>query len=86
LADISPIRALLDQGCELEADVWCRSWPASLPELPRPLKNWGAPQLVREILAARAFRTAAPEIAGWGLRAALPPRRALREAHEEAPI
>ena len=24
-----------------------------LPELPRPLKNWGAPWLAREILAAR---------------------------------
>jgi hypothetical protein len=32
-------------------------WPA-LPELPRPLKNWGAPWLVRDILAARDQRLA----------------------------
>jgi hypothetical protein len=43
LADISPIRALLDQGCDLEADV-VPIVARELPELPRPLKNWGAPE------------------------------------------
>jgi hypothetical protein len=48
-ADIAPMRALLDKGCDLEADVV----PIVARELPRPLKNWGAPWLVRDILAAR---------------------------------
>jgi hypothetical protein len=41
-ADISPIRALIEQGCDLEADV-VPIVARELPELPRPLKNWGAP-------------------------------------------
>jgi hypothetical protein len=57
LADVSPIRALLDQGCDLEADV-VPIVARELPELPRPLKNWGAPWLVRDILAARDQRLA----------------------------
>ena len=40
-ADIAPIRALLDQGCDLEADI-LPIFARELPELPRPLKNWGA--------------------------------------------
>jgi hypothetical protein len=56
-SDIAPIRALLDQGCDLEADV-LPIVARELPELPRPLKNWGAPWLVREILAARDQRLA----------------------------
>jgi hypothetical protein len=56
-ADITPIRALLDQGCDLEADV-VPIVAREVPELPRPLKNWGAPWLVREILAAREQRLA----------------------------
>jgi len=57
-ADISPIRALIDQGCDLEADV-LPIVARELPELPRPLKNWGAPWLAREILAARDQRLGA---------------------------
>ena len=56
-ADISPIRALLEQGCDLQADV-VPIVARELPELPRPLTNWGAPWLVREILAARDQRLA----------------------------
>jgi hypothetical protein len=56
-ADISPIRALIEQGCDLEADV-VPIVARELPELPRPLKNWGAPWLAREILAAREQRLA----------------------------
>jgi hypothetical protein len=56
-ADVAPIRALLDQGCDLEADV-LPTVARTVPELPRPLKNWGAPWLVREILAAREQRLA----------------------------
>jgi hypothetical protein len=58
LADISPIRALIEQGCDLEVDV-LPIVAREIPELPRPLKNWGAPWLVREILAARGQRLAA---------------------------
>jgi hypothetical protein len=55
--DIAPIRALVDQGCDLEADI-LPIVARELPELPRPLKNWGAPWLVRDILAARDQRLA----------------------------
>src|SRR5215470_17553884 len=34
----------------------CRSLRSRLPQLPRPLKNWGAQWLVREILDARDRR------------------------------
>jgi hypothetical protein len=54
-SDIAPIRALLAQGCDLEADV-VPIVARELPELPRPLKNWGAPWLGRDILAARDQR------------------------------
>jgi hypothetical protein len=54
-ADIAPIEALLAQGCDLEADV-LPTVARMVPELPRPLKNWGAQWLVREILAARDRR------------------------------
>jgi hypothetical protein len=47
LADISPIRGLIEQGRDLEADI-LPIVARELPELPRPLKNWGAPWLVRE--------------------------------------
>ena len=68
-ADLEPIRALLDQGCDLEADV-VPAVANLLPDLPRPLKNWGAPWLVREILAAREQR-----LAGHRVEAAPPARR-----------
>jgi hypothetical protein len=55
LSDIAPIRGLIEQGCDLEADV-LPIVARMLPELPRPLKNWGAPWLVRDILAARDQR------------------------------
>jgi hypothetical protein len=45
LADISPILALIEQGCDLEADI-LPVIAREVPELPRPLKNWGAPWLV----------------------------------------
>ena len=38
LADISPIRALLAQGCDLEADL-VPIVAREVPELPRPLKR-----------------------------------------------
>jgi hypothetical protein len=56
-ANIEPIRTLLDQGCDLEADI-LPIVAREVPELPRPLKNWGALWLVREILAARDQRLA----------------------------
>jgi hypothetical protein len=51
-ADVEPIRGLLDQGCDFEADV-LPTVARMVPDLPRPLKNWGAQWLVREILATR---------------------------------
>jgi hypothetical protein len=51
------MRDVIRQGCDLEADV-VPIVARELPELPRPLKNWGAPWLVREILAARDQRLA----------------------------
>jgi hypothetical protein len=36
---------LLDQGCDLEADI-LPIVAREVPELPRPLRNWGAPWLV----------------------------------------
>jgi hypothetical protein len=54
-SDVGPIRALLDQGCDLEADI-LPILAREVPELPRPLKNWGAPWLVRDMLAAPGFR------------------------------
>jgi hypothetical protein len=53
----SRIRALLDQGCDLEADI-LPIVAREIPELPRPLKNWGAPWLVRDMLGARDQRLA----------------------------
>jgi hypothetical protein len=69
-ADIAPIRALIDQGCDLEADI-LPIIAREVPKLPRPLKNWGAPWLVREILAAREQR-----LAGHRVDEPPPPRRA----------
>jgi len=54
-ADVSPIRTLLAQGCDLEADV-LPIVACEIPDMPCPLKNWGASWLVREILAARDQR------------------------------
>jgi hypothetical protein len=41
-ADVAPVRALLDQGCDLEADV-VPTVARTVPELPRPPKRWDAP-------------------------------------------
>jgi hypothetical protein len=61
-ADVLTIRALLDQYCDLEADILPTA-ARTVPELPRPLKNWGAQWLVQEILAARGvFDTASANI------------------------
>jgi hypothetical protein len=53
--DVAPILALVDQNCDFEADI-LPTVARMVPELPRPLKNWGAQWLVREILAARDRR------------------------------
>jgi len=42
-----------------------------VPELPRPLKNWGAPWLVRDILAARDQRLG--DAISWGASVEVPP-------------
>jgi hypothetical protein len=54
-ADVLTIRRLLDEGCDLEVDI-LPTVTRTVPELPRPLKNWGAQWLVREILDARDRR------------------------------
>jgi hypothetical protein len=61
LADISPIRALLEQGCDLEADI-LPVVARAVPELPQPLRNWGGVWLAREILAAREQRLAGHQV------------------------
>jgi hypothetical protein len=58
-ATSTPEPTLLDQGCEIEADV-VPIVAKEVPDLPRPLKNWGAPWLVRESLAARDQRLGLP--------------------------
>jgi hypothetical protein len=60
-ADVEPIRGLLDQGCDLEADV-LPTVARTVPDMPRPLKRWDAQWLVREILAAREQRLAAHRV------------------------
>jgi hypothetical protein len=64
-ADLAPIVALINQGCDLELDV-LPVVATRVSDLPRPLKNWGAPWLVREICAGRASliagRSAMPKI------------------------
>jgi hypothetical protein len=61
-ADVEPMRRLMfDKGCDLEADV-LPTVARMVPELPRPLKNWGAQWLVREIMAAPDQRLA---LATW---------------------
>jgi hypothetical protein len=52
MADVGPIAGLIEDGCDLEADI-LPIIARDVPELPRPLKRWDAPWLVREILAAR---------------------------------
>jgi hypothetical protein len=59
-ASVEPIQALLDKGCDLEADV-LPVVARLVPDLPRPLRNWGAQWLMQEILAARDKRGAARE-------------------------
>jgi hypothetical protein len=41
-ASIAPIRALLDQGYDLEADI-VPTVARTMPDLPRPLKRWDGP-------------------------------------------
>jgi hypothetical protein len=45
-ADITPIRALIVQGCDLDADV-VPVVARLVPELPRRLKRWDGPVLPR---------------------------------------
>jgi hypothetical protein len=54
-ADITPILGLIAQGCDLDLDV-LPVVARLVPDLPRPLKNWAAPWLTRDILAARDMR------------------------------
>jgi hypothetical protein len=56
-ADLTPISMLIQQGCDLDLDI-LPIVAREVPELPRPLKKWGAPWLVRDILAAREARLA----------------------------
>jgi hypothetical protein len=42
LADVAPVRALLDQGCDLEA-VILPTVARTMRDLPRPLKRWDGP-------------------------------------------
>jgi hypothetical protein len=57
-ADIEPMRALVVQGCDLELDIApvLRGVAEARPPSASPLRNWGAPWLARDILAARDRR------------------------------
>jgi hypothetical protein len=50
-ADVAPIQALLALGCDLEADI-LPTVARLVPDLPRPLKNWGAKWLVQALTAS----------------------------------
>jgi hypothetical protein len=49
------LQALLEEGCDLEADI-LPIVAREVPELPRPLKKWSAPWLVRDIADATFLR------------------------------
>jgi hypothetical protein len=49
---IEPIRRLIEQGCDLEADI-LPVIAREVPELPRLLRSWAAKWVVEEILTAR---------------------------------
>jgi hypothetical protein len=57
IEEAGPIADLLEQGCDLDLDI-LPIVSRMVPSLPRPLRTWGAPWLVREILAAREARLA----------------------------
>jgi hypothetical protein len=78
-ANLEPMRDVIRQGCDLEQDV-APVVARLIPELPRPLKNWGAPRLVREILAARDQR-----LAGRPVEAPPPARRATESSGTNDP-
>jgi hypothetical protein len=65
---VAPIHALIEQGCDLDADI-LPVIAREVPELPRPLRNWGAQWFVREILDARDRRGAC--VAQHGARSGL---------------
>jgi hypothetical protein len=48
-ADVEPIRALIEQGCDLEADV-LPVVARNVPDLTHPLRNWGVRWLVQDIV------------------------------------
>jgi hypothetical protein len=48
-ADVTPILALIEQGCDLEADV-LPTVARTVPDLPRPLRSWAAKCLIRPLL------------------------------------
>jgi hypothetical protein len=50
-----PIEELLEQGCDLDLDV-VPTIARMVPSLPRPLRSWDAPWLVKAILEARDRR------------------------------
>jgi hypothetical protein len=55
---VAPIRALIEQGCNLDADI-LPVIACEVAELPRPLRNWGVKWLADEILSARDRRLGA---------------------------
>jgi hypothetical protein len=61
-SDLNPIVALIQEGCDLELDV-LPTIAATVPQLPRPLRSWGAPWLRAEIRAARDRRLSATMLA-----------------------
>jgi hypothetical protein len=56
-ATVEPIRALLDQGCDLEADI-LPTVAREVPELPRPLRNLGSASSANPHAAAGLLKVA----------------------------
>ena len=57
-ADVAPIQALLDQGCDLVDDVLLIV-AREVPDLAQPLRSWGVKWLADQILSARDRRLGA---------------------------
>jgi hypothetical protein len=84
-ADPEALLELIEQGCDLDLDV-LPTVARTVPELPRPLKNWGAPWLIREILAARDRRLAPVQNGKFTVTARAAPRHPCPTLRRGCPV
>jgi hypothetical protein len=80
-ASVEPIQHLIDIGYDLEADI-LPVVARMVPELPRPLRSWGAQWPTQEIIAAHDRRRRMGDAVSWGADPAelLPMAKATFEA------